>query len=179
MGVAHRFGESGRARTEDEDRLGCGRHSARRGPGPTVGERVDRSIVQPGHVVRLEHIGQQGRGVAVRHGVDRARQVEGVLDLGRLPGRAEEDGRRPQLADGVDGDHEFHPVGRHQRDPIACRDPLGRQMARQCIAQTVKIAKRPRGVATADSDAIAETVSGSLEALVHQRRCHWKHSSLN
>ena len=143
MGVAHRLGQAGGAGAEDQHRL-VG-ESRPRGPvghgSPAMGS--DRGVIEIRDVSRRERFGQQGRAVGVGHGVDRGGQADGMVDFGRLPGRAEEHGGRPQSCDAVDGDHELHPVGHHEGDPMAGRHTPAGQMAGEGVAQTLQIAEGP------------------------------------
>ena len=118
-------------------------HLAGRRAGPTVGERAADGSSRSVTPSAPRQLGEQGDAVAVGHGVDRCGQVEGVADLGRLPGRAQEDRGRPELADGLDGDDELHPVGHHHGDPIPGRHPLAGQVAGEGVAQVVELAEGP------------------------------------
>ncbi len=100
----------------------------------------------------------------------RSGQVDGVSDFGQLPRRAQEDGRSPEPAGGVDGDDELHAVGHHQGDPVPGAHPLGGQMTGKGVAETVEVTERPAPVPTPQRVTIAESVSGSPEGVVHQDR---------
>ena len=102
-----------------------------------------------------------------------------MVDFGRLPGRAEENGGRPQFGDAVDGDHELHPIGHHEGNPMAGRHTPAGQMVGKGVAQSLQIAEGPRFVPAANGHAIPEAVGRPFQALVHEERGHWKHSSLN
>ena len=177
VGVPDRLGQARGARTEDEDRLVGGASPVYPQPGTAAGERVGRPVVEVGHPIRAEKSGQQGRGLAVGHRVHRLAQVEGVADFGCLPRRTEEDSRRPELTDGVDGDDELHAVGRHQGHTVAAGHPPGGQMAPEGVAQNVQIPERPPLIATPDRSAISEPERGSLQGFVDQGVCHRKPSS--
>jgi hypothetical protein len=143
-----------------------------------VGEGVDGRVVELGDGPGTQELGQQGRGVHVGHRVHRPGQVEGVGDLGPLPGRAHEDRRRPEQAHGMDGHDELHPVGHHEDHAVTPTDAADGEVAGERVAQPVEVSERPVLVPAPQCITFAESVRGPLEGLVHQDRFHWKHSSL-
>ena len=72
-----------------------------------------------------------------------AGEGQGVVDLGRLPRRAQQHGGGAELADGVDGDGELHPVGRHHRHPVARTDAAVGEVVGERGAQPVEVGERP------------------------------------
>ena len=179
VGVAHRFGQAGGARAEDENGLVDRGRPAGLDRAPAVVEGVGRLVVEVGHPSGAQVFGQKGRPVAVGHRVDRFGQIDGVAHLGRLPRRAQKDDRRPELAGGVDGHDELDPVGHHQGHPVTPTDALRGQMTGQCVAPLVELAERPPFFPAQDGVALPEALSGSEESRVDRGCWHWKHSSLN
>ena len=89
-------------------------------------------------------------------------------DLDLLPGRAEEHGRRADLADAVDRHHELRPVRRHHGHPVAGADPPGDEVAPEGGAGVVQLAEGPPLVARQHGVAVAEPLRGPVQRVVHQ-----------
>ena len=177
--VADRLGEPGRARAEDEDHVVGGACLGARGPATAVGQRrLERGrVVEVGHAIAAQAVGEQrGRG-AVGDGVAGTRgQLQGVVDLGGLPRRAQEHGRGADLADRVDRDHELRTVRHHHRNAVARTDAAVHQVPGEGVAEAVEVPERPAVVTGPDGIPIAVPVRGPLQPPVHERR-HRKHCS--
>ena len=126
---------------------------------------------------RAEALAEDGRGLTVGDGMHRSGQLDGMSHLDGLPRRAEEDGRRAELADGVDHDDELHAVRHHHRHAVARPDAPGCEVLRERVAEAIEIPEGPAVVAGPNGVAIPEPISGMLEPVVHQGRSHRKHSS--
>ena len=125
--VAHRLGQAGGARAEDQHRLGRRRLRPHRRP---VGRRAPATPLavagSSSSVTRPAPSRSASNGAAAASATPWTGPVSSsaCADLDPLPRRADQDGGGTQLADGVDGDHELDPVGHHHRHPVA-RPDLG------------------------------------------------------
>ena len=164
MGVPHRLRQAGGAGAEHEDRLVVRADVARLDRVVAV---LRLAVVEVGDRL-AEPLAQEVDGGTVGDGVDRCGEGQGVVDLGRLPRRAQQHRGGAELADGVDGDGELHPVGRHHRDAIAWTDASVRQVPREGRAQPLEIRERPLVVVEADGDSIAVRAGRPPERLVEQ-----------
>ena len=162
VGVAHRLGQSGRARAEHEHRLVGRRAPPRRRPGACSarsttdaadGRRRGRS---PGPRPGARPAGPTA--VAVGHGVDRVRsaRARGSTSVAFHAGLSSTGGRA-ELADGVDGDDELGPVGRHHGHPVTRSDAPGdRGGGPKALAGPSSSANDQRSLARQDGVAVAE-----------------------
>jgi hypothetical protein len=101
-----------------------------------------------------------------------------VVDLDRLPRRAQQHGGRADLAGGVDHGDELDPVRRHHRHPLA-RDDIARdQVPGECVGEAVEVTEGPALVSHPHGIPVAEAVRGLLEAAVHQGRRRVQHGNI-
>ena len=113
-------------------------------------------------------VGEEGRGAGILdHRVDRCGQIDGVTNLERPPGRAQEDRRRTQLARSHDHDQELGAVRGHHRHPLTATDAPGGEVAGEGVAQFVEVAKGPALVP--GDDRLTAPIAGCrrLQARVH------------
>ena len=152
--VAHRLGQPGRARAEDQDTSSASavglRPDGRRvgsGRGPSAAPSV-AGVVEVGDGGRRPGARRAARppGRRRRRGAGAVRP-SGVVDLDRLPRRAEQHGGGAELADGVDHGDELDPVRRHHRHPVAGADAAAGEVPGEGVGEAVEVAEGPALVA--------------------------------
>ena len=132
-----------------------------------------RSVTPPG-----PGVGEQRGRRAVGDGVAGRGQTEGVVDLDRLPRRAQQHGGRADLAGGMDRGDELDPVRRHHGHPFAGSDTLRDEVSGERVGEAVEVTEGPALVPHPDGVPRAEPVRGPLEAAVHQGRRRVHHGNI-
>ena len=125
-----------------------------------------------------QHLPEDGHRRPVRHAVHRFREADGVLDLGRLPGRTDEHDRGAQVMDGVHGDDELRAVREHHGDAVAVGDARVGEEVGERTGPPVDLDEGQVGVAGAEEDPISvRTEIAEPRPLTHlpdpTRRWHW------
>ncbi len=129
--VPHRFRHARGARAEHQHGIGVARMLYRGGGGVRRGG--DRFV----EVVHGHQVGQQR---VVPHGMVGTRHVQRVADIGGLPGGgADQHRRRAQAPDGLHGEDELGPVGRHDGDALACAHATAFEGAGQSGGQRIDL----------------------------------------
>ena len=122
--------------------------------------------------VGAEVRGQQPDTGTVGDAVAGPGQAERRADLEGLPGRIEHDGRRSDLAGGVDRHHELGAVRRHHRHPVTAPDAAVDEVQRQRVGRAVELAVGPAVVARQHGGVVGEPFRRRLEPAMHEARCH-------
>ena len=180
VGVPDRLGQPGRARAEHQDGLVVVAHPVGRRRAPaTADEGVRRRVVEIRHAVGPEQPGQQRHGVAVGHGVDRSgqRRARGATSAAFHAG-LRRTAAAPILLMALTATMNSArlDVIRATRSPAA--HASGGEVPGEGVAALVEVPEGPAVVAGQHGVAIPEPVAARSRCIVHQGRCHRKHSSL-
>ena len=184
MGVAHRLGHAGRARTEHQHRVGvgvgvgvgvdvyvgvgvsCGVSALGRngfcfalaGPELAIGDVHDPLGAQ----LRAEHAYR----VVVSDAQHRCRQRDRIGDLGAFPCRADEDRNAPGANDAEHRGEELDAVGHHDRDPGTRLDSTSAQRRCDVAHGGVERLEGPGVLPRANGDAVAEPLRSPSQTAI-------------
>ena len=140
-----------------------------RRPGRRVVEREDRDGRQ--------RVGQRRASGLVADRETRADDRPGVLDLRRLPRRAEHHDRRAELQRAVHHEHELRPVRGHQGDASTADRACRSQRHRPLVGAGLHLAEREASILEVERDAVPIAGRPAPEYVGERPRC-WQWRSI-